>query len=418
MREIAVGLVTPDPDNIRRKVDEDTAAFAELVKSVAAKGILEPLIVRKNEKNELLLVAGHRRLAAAKKAKLATVPIEEREMTAQEAVEWQLIENLMRVDIDPMEEASGYFRLTGMGMSVKTMAERIGRSQAHMKNRMKLLELDARVVELFRAGDLSLSSALELHGVEAETLDWVLREWSHNPVMGVKRYGEMKAREELTAKLREKALPLVGDDPERIVVAYNHYNLSEDVRKWKVLEDLGLTKEQISEHRGTDDHCVIILTNAKQTLECTRNPKATQRMFGLKTTLTEQQIKDREKRRKEREDRAEVFDVANDAITRTRFPLPAAVIDEIARQRCISGAQHDDVFKQAALLLGFEKPETKKGQQPVYGWQRKNVTEYFEKGGPLEQRRVVLAMDLAEHLWRGASTLRKRLIELELMNDG
>jgi ParB/RepB/Spo0J family partition protein len=129
-----INLIHPDPENLRR----DTKADKDLVASVKALGIIEPLIVvAEDDGVGAILVAGARRLDAAKQAGLKVVPVVVREYTAEQRTMVMLVENLRRVDLDPIEEATGYVRLVGMGMTKKDLATQVGRTQAHVTARMK-----------------------------------------------------------------------------------------------------------------------------------------------------------------------------------------------------------------------------------------------------------------------------------------
>jgi ParB family chromosome partitioning protein len=154
-----INLIHPDPENLRR----DTKADKDLVASVKALGIIEPLIVvAEDDGVGAILVAGARRLDAAKQAGLKVVPVVVREYTAEQRTMVMLVENLRRVDLDPIEEATGYVRLVGMGMTKKDLATQVGRTQAHVTARMKLLELPPKLQESVSAGDLGLEAAVDL----------------------------------------------------------------------------------------------------------------------------------------------------------------------------------------------------------------------------------------------------------------
>lgn len=160
-------------DNLRRKVDEDKDAFKMLAASIAADGVLVPLTVTPaSETNKFLVVAGHRRLVAAKKVGLEAVPCLIRAMTDEQRIVAMIVENLARVDLDPLEEASGYFRAIELGMKQKDLAARVGRTAAHITRRLQLLELPSEVQKQVSSGDVTLESAAELAKiVKAGTLE-------------------------------------------------------------------------------------------------------------------------------------------------------------------------------------------------------------------------------------------------------
>ena len=138
---VTIDSILPSPNNPRGHFDE--SKLAELAESIAAHGIAQPLIVRALADRELLeLVAGERRLRAARMAGLATVPVRIGTMSEAQADELRIVENLQREDLNPIEEASGFERmLRGHGYTQEKLAERLGCSQPHIANRLRLLKL-------------------------------------------------------------------------------------------------------------------------------------------------------------------------------------------------------------------------------------------------------------------------------------
>lgn len=152
------------PFNPRRTFEE--SALAELTASVREQGILVPLLVRPAGKG-YEVVAGARRLRAARAAGLKEVPALVRELTEAQALEAQVIENLQRADVHPLEEAEGYRRLTerpprGAGYTVSQIAERVGRSVKYVYDRMKLLALTKEAQAHFTAGKITAGHAILL----------------------------------------------------------------------------------------------------------------------------------------------------------------------------------------------------------------------------------------------------------------
>ena len=187
--EIPIGYCEAHPDNPRRRFD--AAQLRELADSIKAQGILQPLLVRKVEKGYgYQVIAGERRLRAAKAAGLAEVPVLCRVLTDAEALEVQVIENLQREDLHPLEEAEGYEQLLGQitkagrplsaaPLTVEALAEKVGKSTSYIYHRMRLLALSPKSREAFYAEKLSLSVALALAripnaSVQAEALTRIL----------------------------------------------------------------------------------------------------------------------------------------------------------------------------------------------------------------------------------------------------
>ena len=151
--------VKPADDNIRRSVGDVT----ELAASITAVGILEPLIVVElAEARGYRVVAGHRRLAAAREAGLDYVPVIVRTFDERARIEAMLVENLMRADLSPLEEATGYQRLVDVGLAQREIAERVGCSQSHVAKRLGLLGLPTEAQKVLDSGGITLEDAAAL----------------------------------------------------------------------------------------------------------------------------------------------------------------------------------------------------------------------------------------------------------------
>ena len=153
--EVPVGQLKLAGDNVRQKVGD----VSELADSIKAGGVLQPILVNESDN---VVVAGARRLAAAKKAGLKVVPVVMREYTEQEKLETMLVENLQREDLSPMEEAAGYQRLVAMGLSQRQIAARVGRSQPTVAKRLSLLALPEKVQAQVVKGTVTLPDAQSL----------------------------------------------------------------------------------------------------------------------------------------------------------------------------------------------------------------------------------------------------------------
>lgn len=161
VQEIPLERLEPDSANVRGTL----RGIDELAASIAENGVLEPLLVTPIGDDRWQILAGHRRRAAATAAGLATVPCLEHTSTGiddQARVVLQLVENLQRDDLTPIEEARAYAELVDAGESQRTIAARVGRHQSHISKRLKLLTLTDRAQELVATGELSVPDALEL----------------------------------------------------------------------------------------------------------------------------------------------------------------------------------------------------------------------------------------------------------------
>lgn len=155
MEQIAVKQLQPSPFNPRRT----EGPIDELQESIDEHGVLQNLVARRVNKG-LELVIGHRRLRAARALGLAKVPVEVRELTDEQAREIQLVENLQRVDLHPMEEAEGYEGLRAMGRSIEQIAAKVKKSESWVRGQLSLLDLHEEGRKAFYRGELDLSKAL------------------------------------------------------------------------------------------------------------------------------------------------------------------------------------------------------------------------------------------------------------------
>ncbi len=139
--------------------------MAELARSIGERGVVQPLLVRKKGR-KYELIAGERRFRAAGEVGLTTVPVIVMKANDQEALELALIENLVREDLNPIEEAQGYRVLADTyRMTQDKIAERVGKARASVANAMRLLELPKEVIGLLAQGKLSVGHAKVLLGV-------------------------------------------------------------------------------------------------------------------------------------------------------------------------------------------------------------------------------------------------------------
>ena len=159
-REVAIELLRRNPDQPRRRFDD--AELDELAQSIATHGVLQPILVRPvpGAPGEWQIVAGERRWRAAQKAQLHVVPVLVRELTDTEVLEIGIVENIQRADLDPIEEAMGYFTLVErFGHTQAGVAQVVGKSRSHVANALRLLALPDSVHAHLVAGRLSAGHA-------------------------------------------------------------------------------------------------------------------------------------------------------------------------------------------------------------------------------------------------------------------
>jgi ParB family chromosome partitioning protein len=161
LRELAVQLIRPNPAQPRREFDED--ALVALSRSIAARGVLQPVVVRPLPGGTYELVAGERRLRAAGLAGLETIPSVVRETDDAERLELALIENMAREDLNPVEEARALATLVDdLGQSKEEIAGRVGRSRPVISNMIRMLELPDEALAMVERAELSAGHARAL----------------------------------------------------------------------------------------------------------------------------------------------------------------------------------------------------------------------------------------------------------------
>ena len=144
----------PNRDQPRRRFDD--VALDELAASIGEHGVLEPILVRKRSAGGFEIVAGERRWRAAQRAGLQEVPIFVRELSETAAFEAALVENLQRMDLNPIETARAFQRLVDeFGHTQEQVAQRVGKDRSTIANALRLLKLPDEILELVDEGQLS-----------------------------------------------------------------------------------------------------------------------------------------------------------------------------------------------------------------------------------------------------------------------
>ncbi len=154
-RSLPVSFLTPNPHQPRRHFDDEE--LDNLAESIAAKGVLQPILVRPTARHDSFeIIAGERRWRAAQKARLHEVPVIVRELSDPESLEIAIIENVQRSDLNPIEEAAAYQELIDrFSYTQEQMARVIGKSRSHIANLLRLLKLPARVQTLLSEGKIT-----------------------------------------------------------------------------------------------------------------------------------------------------------------------------------------------------------------------------------------------------------------------
>jgi len=164
-REIALDLIDRNPFQTRSHLDEEQ--LAGLAASIAANGVLQPILVRPLANGRFQLIAGERRWRASQLAQKETVPVILRQVSDEQAMEMTIVENLQREDLNAMEQARAFERLSReFHMTQEQMAQRTGKDRATVANFLRLLKLPSSVQARVEAGELSFGHGRALLAFE------------------------------------------------------------------------------------------------------------------------------------------------------------------------------------------------------------------------------------------------------------
>src|SRR5579864_1267790 len=164
VQEIGLDLIDSNPYQTRRNVKEE--GLNELAESIRASGVVQPVIIRPSANGRYHLVAGERRWLASKRAGKTAVPAVIRQVSDEQAMEITIIENLQREDLNPMEQARAFERLSReFGLTQEQIATRTGKDRASIANFIRLLRLPEVVQEAIETGVLSFGHGKVLAGL-------------------------------------------------------------------------------------------------------------------------------------------------------------------------------------------------------------------------------------------------------------
>ncbi|MEO0445752.1 MAG: ParB/RepB/Spo0J family partition protein [Verrucomicrobiota bacterium] len=164
--QLSTSVIIPSTMQPRKEFEE--GALHELMESIREHGVIQPLVVREHQ-GKYELIAGERRYRACVLLKLKTVPAILRDASNQDILEMALIENLQREDLNPVEEARAYHRLSReFGLRQEDIAKKVGKSRAAVANSMRLLSLEETVLQILTKGDLTAGHAKAILSLGSE----------------------------------------------------------------------------------------------------------------------------------------------------------------------------------------------------------------------------------------------------------
>lgn len=206
-RVVKITEIEPNREQPRKKFDED--ALLELAESIRQFGVIQPLVVQKQE-DYYEIIAGERRWRAAKLAGLKEVPVVIKNYSDQERMEIALIENIQREDLNPIEEAAAFKRLLEeYHLKQDEVAERVSKSRTTVTNSMRLLKLDERVQQMVIEDMLTTGHARALLSTEDKELQYNLANKIFDEKLSVRQTEEMmqKLQKKNAEKKQPEALP-------------------------------------------------------------------------------------------------------------------------------------------------------------------------------------------------------------------
>jgi ParB family chromosome partitioning protein len=228
LRELPVGLIKPNPKQPRTNFDPE--ALAGLASSIASSGVVQPLLVRPLHDGSYELIAGERRWRAAQEAGLEKVPAIVRDPEHAERLQVALIENMVREDLNPVEEARACAALVDdLGLSKEELARRVGRSRPAVSNLIRLLDLPDETLALLESGELSEGHGRALLAASGNDVrrrlardavrgGWSVRETENR----VKLASQPKTGEGATTKPSAEETAAMRDVADRLEVAVGH----------------------------------------------------------------------------------------------------------------------------------------------------------------------------------------------------
>ncbi|MGN7469044.1 ParB/RepB/Spo0J family partition protein [Brevibacillus sp. SAFN-007a] len=218
VKSVSISEIRPNPYQPRKEFEQ--SAIDELANSIREHGVIQPLIVRKSIKG-YELVAGERRLRAAKQAGLKQVSVVVKAYTDQQLMEIALIENLQRENLNPLEEAEAYEKLIAHhDYTQEQLAQRIGKSRPHVANMLRLLQLPESIRKMVSVTELSMGHARALLAVSDENVQKQLAKDVVEKGLNVRQLEElvkqMSVSRETKKKKPAKSEPILIELEERL----------------------------------------------------------------------------------------------------------------------------------------------------------------------------------------------------------
>ncbi len=212
---VPLDRIVPNPHQPRREFASE--ALTELVASIREHGIIQPLVVRRNEGAGWQIIAGERRWRAAKLAGLTEVPVVVKDVAPQQMLELALVENVQRADLNPLEEAFAYQQLSAeFGLSQAEIARRVGKSRVAITNTLRLLQASPAVQQALLDREITEGHARALLGLPQPAQDRALR-------IVRERQLTVRQTESLVKQWREQTAAAPAAKPPEIQALERHF---------------------------------------------------------------------------------------------------------------------------------------------------------------------------------------------------
>jgi len=192
LSEISISDIKPNTLQPRKTFTADK--MEELIQSIKENGIIEPIILNETGSGKYEIIAGERRFIAAQRAGLRKVPAVIKNVTAMKKLEWAVVENIIREDLNPIEEAMAYKQLMeGYRMTQEQLAAKLGRVRATVANTLRLLMLPESVQQYVKTGRINEGHAKVLLGIDDKSRQKALAEQAVKKDLSVRELEELVA---------------------------------------------------------------------------------------------------------------------------------------------------------------------------------------------------------------------------------
>lgn len=213
--EVELSKIIANPDQPRRTFDEE--ALQELADSIREHGVISPITLRKNEDGTYMIIAGERRWRASKAAGLNAIPAYVRTAKDEQVMEWALIENIQREDLDAIEIALAYQRLMDeYNLTQERMAERVGKKRATVTNYLRLLKLPAEIQMGIKEKKLDMGHARAILGSQSTEQQLDIYKKILSDGLSVRRVEQMVSEEKAEKKAPKKESTTYPAEQEQI----------------------------------------------------------------------------------------------------------------------------------------------------------------------------------------------------------